>query len=371
MSRAQVPKVQAVGETTSLADHKRQAGQRLVIGIKGPTVDDDARALIRELQPAGFVLFARNVVEPAQVLDLNRELASLVRADAPPLICVDQEGGRVQRIRATRWPSMRVAQRSGVPIREISAGIARELRAMGFHLNFAPVADVDSNPANPVIGDRSFATTAAGVSAALDAFIEGHHAEGLATCAKHFPGHGDTHQDSHHHLPVVEREAADLQEVELAPFGAAVRAKVASVMTAHVIYPAWDEEWPATLSTKIIPTFLRKGMGFDGVVFSDDLEMKAVHGRYEIPQLVTRANLASVDVFLACEHAELQHRIFQELVRQQESDRTFETNSQDASHRVMALRERFLRGAKPPPPLAVVGCAEHQRLAQRAIEQGS
>jgi len=364
-------RVTAVGDTTSLADRKRRAGQRLVIGFHGHTVGDDLRNLIRDVRPAGFVLFARNVAEPAQVRELNRELNSLCDPHRPALICVDQEGGRVQRVKApaTVWPPMRVVGRARNLTADVSRALALELRAMGFNVNFAPVADVDSNPKNPVIGDRSFGNRAADVAAHVVAFVKAHQAVGVAACAKHFPGHGDTHLDSHHDLPVVEREDPQLREVELVPFRAAVAAGVASVMSSHVVYPAWDEDWPATLSARVIPRLLRGEMGYDGVVFSDDLEMKAVHGRWPAEKQVERATLAGVDVLLACHEAPLQEALFRELVYAQERDAGFEKATITSVARVDALRARFFRDA-PTPDLALLGTPEHRDLALRALAEG-
>ena len=358
-------RVDARGDTTSLADRKRRAGQRLMIGFEGPAVSDDLRHLVREIRPAGFVLFARNVVEPAQVRELNRELRSLSDASAPALRCVDQEGGRVQRIGepATAWPAMRLVGRERESVGAVATAMARELRAMEFDLDFAPVADVDSNPSNPVIGDRSFGDRAADVAVHVRTFVAALQSEGIAACAKHFPGHGDTAQDSHAELPVVEREERDLRDVELPPFAAAVEAGVASVMTAHVLYPAWDEDDPATLSDRIVPMLLRKGLGFDGVVFSDDLEMKAIAGRLAVETQVERATRATVDVLLACRDPALQHALFLALVHAQEEDAARDHLSTDAVRRVEALRERFLLGRPPAPPLSVVGSMEHRVLA--------
>jgi len=364
-------RVTAVGEMTSLGDRKRRAGQRLVIGFHGQAVDDELRKLIREIRPAGFVLFARNVAEPAQVRELNRELVSLCDPHNPPLIAVDQEGGRVQRIKApaTVWPPMRVVGRAKNLTADVSRAMALELRAMGFNLNFAPVADVDSNPKNPVIGDRSFGNRASEVAAHVVAFTKAHQAVGVVACAKHFPGHGDTHTDSHHDLPIVEREVPQLREVELVPFRAAVQAGVGSVMTSHVVYPAWDEDWPATLSARIVPKILRKEWGYDGVVFSDDLEMKAVHGRWTPEQQVERATLAGVDLLLVCHEAPLQEAIFRELVYAQEREAKFEKATITSVARVDALRDRFFRDA-PVPDLAAVGAQAHLDLAMRVLAEG-
>jgi beta-N-acetylhexosaminidase len=370
--------VTAIGEQTTLADRKRAAGQQLILGFEHPHVDDDTRRLVAELQPAGFILFARNVVEPAQVRELNRELASLVDPAAPALISVDQEGGRVQRIRepATPWPPMRTVGQAEVHTAEIATAIAVELRAMGFNLNFAPVADVDSNPANPVIGDRAFGRDPAEVARHVRAFVTAHQAAGIIACAKHFPGHGDTHLDSHHALPSVDVDLPELMRRELVPFAAAVQAGVGTLMSAHVIFPALDEDWPATLSPRVIPELLRakpqhgRGLGFDGVLFSDDMEMKAVHGRWPVEELARRGVAATIDLFLCCRAPALQLEMFEALVRAQEADAGHAARVRESARRVRALRERFLRDATPAPSLDVLGRLDHRVLAETVRRRG-
>jgi beta-N-acetylhexosaminidase len=366
-------RVTAVGDQTSLADRKRRAGQRLFIGFEHPHVDDDLRYLVKQIQPAGFVLFARNVDEPEQVRELNRELASLVDPAFPAILSVDQEGGRVQRIRepATRWPAMRTVGRVGDQTLEVSRGLARELRAMRFDLNFAPVADVDSNPDNPVIGDRSFARDPQEVAQHVATFIQGHHEVGVITCAKHFPGHGDTKVDSHLDLPVVEEELPRLLTRELVPFAAAVRAGVGTIMTSHVVFPALDEELPATLSPRVIPQLLRQRLGFDGLVLSDDMEMKAVHGRWDTATSALLATRATVDVFLCCRDPKLQVEMFQSLVRLQETHPDVEKRSIDTMKRLRATRERFFLDRQPPTPWREVDVSTHRVTAELVRVRGA
>ena len=364
-------RVDAVGEQTSLADRKRRAGQRLMLGFDGLAVTDDLRRLAREIRPAGFVLFARNVAEPAQVLELNRELASLCEAEHPALLGIDQEGGRVQRVRETDWPSMRALGRAGAHTAEVSRGIANELRAMGFNLNFAPVADVDSNPANPVIGARSFGRNPQEVAQQAVSFLTAHQAAGVIACAKHFPGHGDTSVDSHLDLPRVEREAEDLAQMELVPFQAAVDAGVGSVMVAHVLYPAWDEEHPATLSPTIVPRLLRGRMGFDGVAISDDMEMKAIAGRFPVSLQVEQTTRATLDLLLVCHKAKLQEEFFRELVYIQERDPRLEKLTIDSMARIRAMRVRFLTRPSRAAELEVVGQRMHRDLAALVAVRGA
>lgn len=366
--------VSTVGLTTSTADRRRRAGQRVFIGIAGPSISGEERALIREIQPGGFILFKRNVEEPAQVRELNRELASLLPVSHPPLRSIDQEGGRVQRVRApaTVWPPMLwVGHVNDLRLtRNIGAAMARELRAMEFDLDFAPVGDVLSNPKNPVIGDRAFGTGPDAVSDQIEAFIEGLQGEGLIGSVKHFPGHGDTSVDSHLELPVVERDPPDLEQVELRPFVRAIQAGIGTVMTAHVMFPGWDEKLPATMSDRIIRGILRKKLRFGGLVLSDDLEMKAVRGRWPLEMQLDLASRASVDVFLCCKEPQLQVEAFETLVRLQENDPREDDRSTDAVRRLFSLRERFLIGRSPSPGLDVVGCAAHRELALRAEAQG-
>jgi beta-N-acetylhexosaminidase len=192
----------------------------------------------------------------------------------------------------------------------------------------------------------------------------------MIACAKHFPGHGDTSVDSHLDLPVVEREDPDLRQLELVPFRAAVNAGVGSVMTSHVVYPAWDEDWPATLSPRISRAILREELGYDGLVFSDDMEMKAVCGRYSVAQQVERGTMASVDVFLCCKEPELQYAMFQELVRAQEEDLDHEREARESVRRVKECRERFFLKALPQPELSILGQAEHLSLAAEIRHRG-
>ena len=363
-----------VGITTSTADRKRRAGQRLIIGIQGTSLREDERRLIHEMRPGGFVLFKRNIEEPRQLRELNRELASLLPDDIPPIRCVDQEGGRVQRFKApaTVWPPMRWVGNVGRPgfSRAIGAALARECHAVGFDLDFAPDADVDSNPKNPIIGDRAFGRGSEDVARHVAAFIEGMQGEGVIACAKHFPGHGDTATDSHLELPTVEKDLPELEHVEIPPFKASIAAGVGTIMTAHVVYPAWDADVPATMSPRILKTLLREKLGFDGVLISDDLEMKAVRGRYPLGQQLEAASRATVDVFLVCSEIGLQVEAWEGLIRLQEEDKVQEDLAIYAVGRWHRMRRRFLLGRPEQPGLDVLGCQAHLDLALRAQAEG-
>jgi beta-N-acetylhexosaminidase len=198
------------------------------------------------------------------------------------------------------------------------------------------------------------------------AFVAGLQGEGVVACAKHFPGHGDTATDSHRELPVVERPEPELRRTELPPFAAAVRAGVGAVMAAHVVFPEWDEDRPASLSDRVVPRVLRGDLGFGGVVISDDVKMRAVWPRWSPEELVRGATFATVDLVLVGDLLPLQLEVFEALVRAQEEDAAFEKATIRAVERVDALRDRFLANRAVSIPAAP---GEHQRLADEIEER--
>jgi beta-N-acetylhexosaminidase len=259
--------------------------------------------------------------------------------------------------------------------RRVAAAMGDELRAMGFNLDFAPVADVDSNPRNPVIGDRSFGRDPAEVSKHVVAFADGLQSQGIIACVKHFPGHGDTDVDSHKALPVVDKDVRDLENLELIPFKAAVDAGIDMVMTSHVLFPALDEDHPATMSRAVLHGLLRERLGYSGVVISDDLEMKAVRDRWSIRVVLEKASEASVDLFCIGRSFEpdltLTVSAWEALIRLQEESKRHHTCASTAVRRLRLLREKHLRYTTPPPDLAVVGSTAHQALAADLHRRGS
>lgn len=368
------PRVEAIGEQTSLADRKRRAGQRLMIGWTRDAVDDDLQRLVRELRPAAFVLFARNLGEPQQIRELTRELASLAVPADPVLIAVDHEGGRVQRIGepATQWPPM--AALGAIDDLALTADVARamgrELRALGIDVALGPVADVAVDSANPgesAVGDRAFGGSPEAVARQVAAFVRALQETGVVATAKHFPGLGHATADPHRALPRIEVDPPELERCALPPFGAAVDAGVGLVMAAHAIVCAWDEEAPVTLSSRVVPRVLRGDLGFDGVVVSDDLEMGAMAG-IGVEALARRT--AAIDVLMVTDTAELQHALFRELVLAQEEDAAGDRVAIDAVARVERLRERFLLGRPAQPGLDAVGAPDHQALAQLVRARG-
>lgn len=296
----------------------------------------------------GVVLFARNVESAEQVASLVAELKRA--AGRPLLVAIDQEGGRVARLRApqgfTELPPMRAlgGLDDAALAREVGALLGRELRAVGIDQDYAPVVDVDTNPDNPVIGDRAFSRDPAAVGRLGAALAQGLQSEGVAACAKHFPGHGDTSQDSHKDLPRLPHALARLERVELAPFHALARAGVASVMTAHVVFEALDPMRPATLAPAVM-RLLREQIGFDGCAISDDLEMSAVAEHFPLEEAAPGALAAGVDALLVCHTEAVQHRAIDLVRAAVEDGRIPRARLADARRRVAGL----LAYAGPPP----------------------
>lgn len=335
-----------------------------MVGFAGRELDPGFEELLDE-GIFGAILFARNIGTAEEVADLCRRIKR--RASAPIALALDQEGGRVARLRGppfTALPPMReIGARADIDLAERCGRLlAFELRAVGFDWNFAPVLDVDSNPKNPVIGDRALHSEASQVARMGVALARGQESGGVASCGKHFPGHGDTASDSHLTLPRLPHDMQRLRSVELVPFRAYAEAGLAALMTAHVIFEAVDPGVPATMSRRVLEDVLRGELGFEGVIVSDDLEMKAIADNYPLEEAVVRGTIAGVDLFLVCEHPSLQHRAIAALVRAVESGVVPRRRIEESVRRLDALAAKF---AHPPEDmLASLGSSEHRRMSE-------
>ena len=352
---------------------RREIGQLLIAGFDGHQISAELRSLAKEFSLGGVILFARNVDGPEQVAEVAFD-ASRLLPDLPPWVSVDQEGGRVARLKKpfTEWPPMATLGRSGdVRLAErFARALAAELKSVGITLDYAPVLDIHTNPKNPVIGDRALAEKAEEVARLGAAIVRTLQAEGIAACGKHFPGHGDTSTDSHLELPLVEHPPDRIRRVELVPFRAAIEAGVATIMTAHVLVPSLDEKRPATLSRRIVHDMLREELGYEGVILSDDLEMKAVAAEYEVPSAAVLAIQAGCDGMLICSgdhHA--QAAALEALIHAVEAQRVPAARIDDALRRQRRAKERILASPVPARPAVgralrdVLGRDEHQAIA--------
>jgi beta-N-acetylhexosaminidase len=356
---------------------RHHIGQLLIAGFNGTQIPVELRSLAREFGLGGVILFARNIVEPEQVADLSFEAARLV-PEMPVWVSVDQEGGRVARLKApfTEWPPMATLGRSGDArlAERFARALAAELKAVGITLDYTPVLDVFTNPKNTVIGDRALGQKAEDVARLGSAIVRTLQREGIAACGKHFPGHGDTVADSHHELPLVEHPPERLREVEFLPFKAAIDAGVATIMTAHVFVPSIDDKndkRPATLSTRVVTDLLRRELKYEGVILSDDLEMKAIAATYAVPSAAVLAIEAGCDGALICsgDH-ETQWAALEALVHAVEDGTLRVSRVEDALTRQRRAKERFLASpvaATPPGRKALraaLGRDEHRAIAE-------
>jgi beta-N-acetylhexosaminidase len=305
---------------------------------------------------------------------LSFDAARLV-PDLPGWVSVDQEGGRVARLKSpfTEWPPMATLGRSGdtkLAVRFAKA-LAAELKSVGITLDYAPVLDIHTNPENPVIGDRALAEKADDVARLGAAVVQALQSDGIAACGKHFPGHGDTSTDSHLELPLVEHPPDRLRAVEFLPFKAAIEAGVATIMTAHVLVPSFDEKRPATLSRRIVNDLLREELKFEGVILSDDLEMRAVAAEYAVPDSAVMAIQAGCDGILICsgDH-DMQGAALEALVHAVEEERLPLARVEDALKRQRRAKERFLASAVAARPVGgralreALGRDEHRAVAE-------
>lgn len=353
---------------------RRQIGQLLIAGFDGHQIPVELKALAREFGLGGVILFARNIAEPEQVAELCFEAARLV-PDLPLWVSVDQEGGRVARLKApfTQWPPMATLGRSGdVQLAErFARALGAELKAIGITLDYAPVLDVHTNPKNPVIPrERALSEKAEEVAKLGSAIVRALQAEGVAACGKHFPGHGDTSADSHFELPLVEQPPDRLRAVEFVPFKAAIEAGVATMMTAHVLVPSLDETRPATLSRTVVTGILREELHYDGVILSDDLEMKAIASQYPEPSAAVLAVEAGCDGVLICSgNHDVKAATLESLVHAVETERLRLSRVEDAWRRQRRAKERFLAApVLPRPPQGralrqLLGRDEHRAVA--------
>lgn len=314
-----------------------------VWGFEGTEVSSDFKKLLKQHHPAGVILFKRNLEFPEQIKELTRSL----RAErvSPLLIGIDEEGGRVGRLPdpflhfppAATLGKIHETKQGKKIVTELGAIMARQLLSLGINADFAPVLDVNSNPKNPIIGDRAFSSDPKVVAAAALAFEQGMRAEGLVTCGKHFPGHGDTRTDSHLTLPRVNRDRRLLNKIELAPFRAAIERKIPMLMTAHVVYKTLDPKNPATLSSKILTDLLRKKLKFKGVVISDDLQMKAVAQKYSEVESSILSLEAGVDLLLICRGGEEGGVIVEAVTREVSKSPALQARVNESLRRVQFL----------------------------------
>lgn len=350
---------------------EQKVAQLVMIDIPDVELGARTREHIERYDYNGIILFAKNVVDRKQVVQLNRDLNQAFRTT--PLLTVDQEGGLVDRFRfpgINNTPGAMGLAATGSPeLTERAHEIMGiELASLGISLDFAPCLDINSNRANPIIGVRSFGAEARQVTEHGLAAIRGLQKGGVAACGKHFPGHGDTSSDSHIDLPTVNRSREELDANELAPFRAAMEKGLDSVMTAHVTFPALDPTpgLPATLSRAILSGLLRETYGYQGVVFTDSMAMQAVADRWGVGEAAVMSIQAGADIVLACGSFESHLATVEGLLEAVKDGRISEDRLDQSLNRIFALKKKYCRNPEEQPSYPV---SEHQAFMTGVCDQ--
>jgi beta-N-acetylhexosaminidase len=331
-------------------DALNNVGELIFTGFAGPDLPQSARDFIHESGIGGVILFTQNYEGTGQIAELINSCQEARRDELPLWVSVDHEGGRVQRFRK---PFTKIPEAADIAAKdspklafEIARVIGRELRAVGINLNFAPVADINTNPGNPVIGRRAFGDSEEQVSKFVTAFVRGLIAEGVQACIKHFPGHGDTHLDSHFALPSIQTTLETMRTREWRPFEKAMRSGCNFTMSAHIVCKAIDPTVPATLSKKILTELLRGELRYTGVIVSDDMEMKAIADHFGALEAPVRAVNAGCDLVIYRSEAAARAG-YEGLIKGIESGALAPERVMDSVERLRALKKEVLPPWKP------------------------
>ncbi|NLZ94164.1 MAG: beta-N-acetylhexosaminidase [Firmicutes bacterium] len=341
-----------LGNDKAIADKIKQMalaekiGQLVLVGMEGIAINEDITDLIVRQHVGGVILYKKNITNSTQLLDLLNSLKEANAANTIPLfLAVDEEGGRISRLpdELKNLPNNQTVGEVNNPTfaYEIGQVLAAELKAYGFNLNFAPVLDINSNPLNPVIGDRSYGSMPDTVSRLGLQSIKGMQEGGLIAVAKHFPGHGDTEVDSHVRLPVLNFDLSRLDEFELVPFKTAIAGHVDAIMIAHILLPKIDPQYPASLSKKIITDLLKERLNFTGLVVTDDLTMGAIVENYSLEDAAVQALKAGSDLLLVCHDVQGQFKVLEAIKQAVVSGAISEAQIDKSVFKILKLKQKY------------------------------
>lgn len=351
---SQTDQIKALIDSMTLEE---KVGQLVIVGVDGYENDEHSKQLMEKYHAGGFILFKKNIQDSAQLLTLLNSLKETNEASnkVPMFLSVDEEGGRVSRLpdEFKKFPSNKVIGQKNDSSLSYRIGniLGRELGSFGFNMDFAPVLDINSNPKNPVIGDRSFGTTAGLVSRLGIETMKGIRAENVISVVKHFPGHGDTSVDSHVGLPRVNHDLKRLESFELVPFKAAIENSVDAIMIAHILLPKLDPENPASFSKAVITDLLRTDMNFNGVVITDDFTMGAIEKNYDMGGAAVKSIQAGADIVLVCHGFDKQETVIKALLAAAQTGQISTGRLDESVYRVLELKQRYSLGNAPAGPV--------------------
>ncbi|RJP86267.1 MAG: beta-N-acetylhexosaminidase [Desulfobacteraceae bacterium] len=323
----------------------QMTGQRLMVGFDGTEFNTDLEFLIGTLKVGGIILFARNIENPNQLARLCTAIQDHARyAGQPPVfIAIDQEGGTVARLRQPHFREF-----PGIPAlttpseaKTFALEMAGQLSELGINMNMAPVLDIAPKGMQSIMERRSFGHDPIHVAAMGKAMIESFQEQGIMAVAKHFPGIGRTTLDSHLDMPELDVSADGLEAFDLIPFQASLTADVAGMMLSHIYYKQIDPLWPASLSKAIASDLLRRRLGFDGIVMTDDLDMGAIVNHYDIYTVIEQILAAEIDIALICHKGPNIEIAFEEIKRKTTNDEGFAQKNRESVARILRLKEKF------------------------------
>ena len=330
---------------TATLSTEQQAGQRLMVGFEGTGLNEDLKDLINRLKIGGIILFAGNLKSPDQIKELCRSIQDYAKiCQQPPLfIAVDQEGGQVARLQEPFTifagnPHMKT-EADAVHFAEITAA---ELNQVGINMNMAPVMDVSPEGSGSIMAGRTFGDNPAWVSRLGVKVIEHLQLNNIMAVAKHFPGIGRTTLDSHMDMPVLHDDLSIMEDFDLIPFKAGIQNRVSGVMLSHIFYPKLDPQWPASLSPQIAKNLLRKQMGFDGLVLTDDLDMGAISKHYDIHTAVHQILAADIDLTLICHKGPTIEIAFEEILKEMADSPAIKARGIESVERIMGAKRKYI-----------------------------
>ena len=326
--------------------NRQLAGQRLMVGFAGTRISEPLKYLIEHLKVGGLILFSENLESPPQIRRLCEDVQHFARrCGQPPLfIAVDQEGGRVARLKPpafTRFegnPAMK-SEQDAMHFAEVTAA---ELNSVGINMNMAPVVDVAPQGIDSIMAQRSFGSDPHQVARLAATVIRHLQQNRILAVAKHFPGIGRTSLDSHVDLPVCVGDLSRFEQFDLIPFKAAMACGVCAIMLSHIVYPQLDRRWPASLSTRIAKGLLRTRLGFEGLVLTDDLDMGAIAENFDIREVIGRILEADIDMALICHPGPDIEAAFEEILKALDRDSGLKGRALKAAQRIVELKNKFL-----------------------------
>ena len=329
-------------ENMSLAE---KAGQVVICGLKGYEIDSDITSLIQDSKVGGVILFAKNIKDSTQLATITNSIKNLSNPEIPPIIAIDEEGGMVTRMPSDieSMPSAYSIAQTGNTDLCYQSGeiIGKQLNALGLSTGFSPVLDIWSNPDNMIISSRAYGTTPEDVSTYATQAMLGLKSQEVIPVGKHFPGHGDTLDDSHYSLPVITKTKSELESYEFIPFKTAIDNGIPAIMVGHLLCTDIDSTYPASLSKTMVTGILKTELGFNGVVFTDDLTMDAIDNQYSVEDAGVMALNAGCDMLLVCHGYDNATNTINNIISAVENGTLSESRLNDAVYRILKLKSEY------------------------------